>query len=331
MNDIYSALVAFVICLLVMPGAIRLSEAVGAMDVPGHRSSHVTETPRLGGVAVMVGALGGLLVAALNRDPQITVFLFPFGLGILGLVEDLRGLPVTTRLPLQIILALIAVPFFIQGLTGIGAWRVLFTVGAFIWLIAYANAFNFMDGINGISVVQTLIAGVTYAVVGLSENEGVLVVGGLTIAGAVVGFAPFNFPAARSFLGDVGSYLLGGWIAVLLLVGLRRDLPPETMIAPIALYLVDTGWTLVRRARAGHPLLQPHREHVYQRLVRLGWSHSRTTAVVGLLIACMSLIGGLGFSESVVMRSVGALASATLLAFYVCLPRLVSARRTAGA
>jgi len=85
------------------------------------------------------------------------------------------------------------------------------------------------------------------------------------VAGAI-GFAPFNFPTARVFLGDVGSYFAGAWLAVLVVLGLRGSIPPEAIVAPVALYVADTGLTLARRVQRHEPWHEPHRQHAYQRL-----------------------------------------------------------------
>jgi UDP-N-acetylmuramyl pentapeptide phosphotransferase/UDP-N-acetylglucosamine-1-phosphate transferase len=146
--------------------------------------------------------------------------------------------------------------------------------------------------------------------------------GGGILAAAAAGFLPYNFPRARLFIGDVGSYFIGGWQAALLVVGFRAGLPPEAVAAPLAIYLADTATTLARRVAAGHVWHQPHREHVYQRLIRQGWSHVRTTALVAAFVAACSIAGAMtldGFAERVAADVV----LAALLAAYVALPHLI--------
>src|SRR5207248_843948 len=155
----------------------------------------------------------------------------------------------------------------LSGLSGPPAWRALFAVGVAVWLVAFVNAFNFMDGIDGVAVAQAFVAGMAWYAIGHHEHVRALEIAAAIVVGGALGFAPFNFPRARMFLGDVGSYSFGASLAILLVVGLRAGLPFEAVFAPVALCVADTGVTLVRRVRGGRRWDAPHREHVYQRLV----------------------------------------------------------------
>jgi UDP-N-acetylmuramyl pentapeptide phosphotransferase/UDP-N-acetylglucosamine-1-phosphate transferase len=146
-----------------------------------------------------------------------------------------------------------------------------------------------------------------------------LVWGGLALAGASLGFLPYNFPQARLFLGDSGSYFIGGWQAALVIAGLRAGLPPEAVGAPLAIYLADTGTTLLKRIRAGDVWHQPHREHAYQRLIRQGWSHVRTTALVGLAVTICCVLGRMTIGSLSARAAADVLLAATVLA-YLALP-----------
>ena len=139
------------------------------------------------------------------------------------------------------------------------------------------NAFNFMDGVNGISGAHALIAGVVYALLGWWQHDGFLVPAGAAVAAGALAFLPWNAGQARVFLGDAGSYALGAALAVLAAYALVRGVPVEAVLGPLALYLADTAWTLQRRIRAGERWLEPHRTHIYQRWCDAGWSHQRVT------------------------------------------------------
>jgi UDP-N-acetylmuramyl pentapeptide phosphotransferase/UDP-N-acetylglucosamine-1-phosphate transferase len=201
------------------------------------------------------------------------------GFGIIGLFEDLRGVRALPRLVLQLLVAVAVLPSLLAGISGGDLWRIGAGVAAVVWLVGYVNAFNFMDGINGISVAQVVTAGAAWYLVGRHAAVIDVQAGALIGAAAAVGFAPWNFPAARMFLGDLGSYFLGAWLATLAVVLLRGGVPLEAALAPTVPYLADSGVTLVRRIAAGS-WATPHRDHSYQRLVQLGWSHARTTGLV---------------------------------------------------
>jgi len=285
-----SAILGFVVTLVACPLVLRVIKR-RVLDQPNARSSHDRATPRGGGVAVAVGALLAVAVCPGLSTWRTPLVLASASFGALGLVDDLRPIPALARLGAQFALAAVTLPFLVRDLTGAATWRILFAAGVLLWPIACVNALNFMDGINGITAAQVVIAGAAWWAIGRSEDIRALAAGGLIVAACALAFAPFNYPRAQMFLGDVGSYFLGGWLAVLVVVGLRSGIPFEAVIGPVAVALVDTLSTIVRRLRRHETWYEAHREHVYQRLVRAGWSHTVTTAFVALIVAGCSLAG----------------------------------------
>lgn len=187
-------------------------------------------------------------------------------------------------------------------------------------VVAYVSVFNFMDEINGISAAQATVAGLHWPLlVGMSEGLPALMGGGGLLVGCAVGFAPFNFPKARVFLGDAGSYFLGAWIGALVVIGIQAGINPETLLAPLALYLADTSTTIIRRVRAGEIWYQPHRCHTYQQLIALGWSHTSTRISVfcvaaGSAAAGMLSLGVAGEAHVGPILAIGILTVAYLFA-----------------
>lgn len=247
--------------------------------------------------------------------------------GFLGLLEDVWGIPALWRLGAQVAIALAMLPALLDGLSSPWYWWLLSTAGVALWLVGFVNVFNFMDGINGISSAQMLVAGTSFALMGTARDLPDIAIVGAIVAASALGFAPFNFPHARMFLGDVGSYFLGAWLAVIVVVGLRGGLPPEAALAPLALYLADTGATLVRRVLRGATWHEAHREHVYQQLVDRGWSHMSTTSLVGALLVASSGLGGVSLTMAPTGIRVGAdTLLLALLAGYLALPRALAHR-----
>jgi UDP-GlcNAc:undecaprenyl-phosphate GlcNAc-1-phosphate transferase len=247
--------------------------------------------------------------------------------GLLGLLDDIRGIPVGTRV-------------VVQGLAG-AAFAVKMSarrpnlsltrhlcVGAATagWMAGYVNAFNFMDGIDGISIAQVVVAGGAWSVLGAAHDVPELVGLAAVAGGAALGFAPFNLPAAVCFLGDVGSYGLGALLAAGAVVGLEARLPVEAVIGPLAVYLADTAATLVRRVRGGEAWYRPHRSHAYQRLVQSGWSHPATSAYVAAVMAAVARLGMISTGPSWRRRVAADLVALGLLAAYLALPTLVEGR-----
>jgi UDP-N-acetylmuramyl pentapeptide phosphotransferase/UDP-N-acetylglucosamine-1-phosphate transferase len=311
-------LAALAVGLLLQPVVLRLMIAAAVIDTPCERSSHAIPTPRGGGVAVTAAAAAGLF---LGRAPlAIVVALLLFA--AIGLLEDLRGVPVATRLALQagagLAAGLLLVPAPLAGPVGMVA-----VLAVAVWLTGYANAFNFMDGVNGISAVHAALAGAVYTVVGLRYGLPAVAAAGAVAAAAAVTFLPWNAGRARIFLGDVGSYGLGGLLGAVAVYGLLHGLPVEAAVAPLALYLADTGWTLARRWYRGEPWYRPHRTHAYQRLTDLGWSHQRVTAVTAATSAAVCACGLAAAGSGAPARiALGALA-VVVLAAYLAAPSML--------
>jgi len=321
------ALVALIVCAALGPLVLALLRRAQVLDHPSERSSHVAPVPRGGGVAPAVAAL-----LALAATPGIAgrdrwgVVVAAGAFGVVGLLEDLVGIRALARLGIQFGVGTGAAVLLLGHLTGAEAWRAVFALGAVVWLVAFVNAYNFMDGIDGISVVQAVGAGATWFLVGSHVDNRVLAAGGAIVAGAALGFAPYNLPTARMFLGDAGSYFLGAWLAAVALLGLRAGVPPEAVLAPLGLYAADTGATLVRRALRGERWYLPHRDHAYQRLTDGGWPHLRTCAFVAGCIAACGALGAVSLSGSTPLRAAADVAIGAIVAGYLLAPTRLTGR-----
>lgn len=325
-----SAGLAFMVTLTTAPLVLALLRRRALLDHPNDRSSHQSPTPRGLGLAPAIGALAAMAaIPVLHGPPRTGLLVAAAGFAVLGLVEDIAGVPPLPRFGAQLAIAAFSLWWLLDGLTASGptAWHIVFAAGCAVWLVAYVNAFNFMDGINGISAAQVLVAAVAWWAIGNIEDVPALANPALVIGAATLAFAPFNFPTARAFLGDIGSYFLGAWLAVAVIIGLRAGLAPEAVIAPLSLYLADTASTIVRRVRSKEAWYLPHRSHAYQRLTQLGWSHTRTTLVVAATMAAASTAGALSLTDSLPLRVAGDVALAAVLIAYLRSPTLIANRR----
>jgi UDP-GlcNAc:undecaprenyl-phosphate GlcNAc-1-phosphate transferase len=224
-------------------------------------------------------AVSAVASRSLGQPVPYSTLIVAGAYGLVGLVEDVRGIPVGLRLTGQGLLGAAFVGWrliasrsagrqhdSVMRSLGLGA----ITAG---WMAAYVNVFNFMDGIDGISIAQVVVAGGAWSILGTVHAVPQLVGLAAVAGGATLGFAPFNLPTAQCFLGDVGSYGLGALLSAGAVIGLDAGLPFEAMLGPLAVYIADTGVTLVRRIIGGEKWYRPHRSHAYQRLVHSGWSH----------------------------------------------------------
>lgn len=283
-------LVSFAVTALTLVGLVPLLRRMHLLDVPNRRSSHRVPTPRGGGLAVLVGIAAAVLVGAPLQPFWYGVLGVVAVLGAVGLVDDLRGLGTGVRLAAHVVGGGAAGWLLTSGAGVGGAWLPAAVVVCALWVVAFVNAFNFMDGVNGISGVTGAVTGAWYGWLGYSSGDPALLLLGVALAGACVGFLPFNAVRARVFLGDVGSYGIGALIAVLAVWVAAGHGGFVAAVAPVAVYAADTGWTLLRRWHAGASLTTAHREHVYQRLTDRGFTHEAVAASVGALTAACCLV-----------------------------------------
>lgn len=291
------AVLAFSISMTI----VRLMIKNPILDVPVDRSSHGIPTPRGGGLGIVVAFL--LMMALYHlRDPFLLKDFALIGgasvlIAVVGLWDDFCSLPALSRWIIQMIvvvlilamtpLTLVITPldfFYSPFLSAPFTGKLL----AGIWILGFINMFNFMDGVNGISGVTTLIFCLFLGVLSLWGGSLTHLYLAVALAAATLGFLIYNFPKGRIFLGDVGSQFLGLWIGILLLSMSQHPLPffhSSVMIFTFFPYLFDSSFTLIRRLLNRENIFKPHRTHLYQLLNRLGFSHVHVTCLYGGLFA----------------------------------------------
>ncbi|MDP2830247.1 MAG: glycosyltransferase family 4 protein [Sulfuricellaceae bacterium] len=280
-------LTAFLVSFWLLFWLLRLRIAL-PLDHPNQRSLHALPVPRIGGLGFLAG-IGASLFWARPAGLD-ALLLLALALAVLSWVDDWRGLSVRVRLPFHFAAAGLLVAT--SGLTdGLIAWPGLFALTlAVVWM---TNLYNFMDGADGLAGGMTVSGFAVYAGAAWLGGDADLarITGAIAAAGA--GFLCFNFPPARLFLGDVGAIPLGFLAAALGLEGWRRGLwSPALPVLAFAPFIIDAGVTLLRRLLRGENAGQAHREHYYQRLVRMGWSHRRLLIAVYplMLVSAISAV-----------------------------------------
>lgn len=277
---------------------VTLLKRAGVLDLPNARSSHEVPTPRGGGIAILCGLGAGLLVGSLMhlQLPRWEIVAAASLVAGVGAIDDFtRGVGVLVRLACQS-----AAAGFVVYRTGgllrfplpeplnipLGALSIPVAV---IWLLAVANIYNFLDGIDGYAAFQGVVTGIGVAVIG---EHGMLTVAGLAIAGACGGFLVFNWRPARVFMGDVGSATLGFVFAAL-----PFALEPQVrsrVVLMVALclwfFLSDGAFTIARRAVQGERVWRAHRSHLYQRLVAAGIKQEEVVLRVGGAGVCLAAL-----------------------------------------
>lgn len=271
--------------------AIALSAAIvqqvkrlAPLDVPNERSSHSTPTARGGGIAIVILTAAGALL--LTVSTHLVVYLAAgLFIAIVSWIDDVKRLPPAIRFVAQLAAAAAVIAAYgpLDSLQLGGSFYLRLApwfaaVLTALWIVGLTNAFNFMDGIDGIAGGQTVVAGAAWLAIAFLHGDVHLAAVALLLAASAIGFLLHNWPPASIFMGDVGSAFLGFSFATLpLLESPRRPVTAVVALLVMFPFLMDTLFTLIRRARRGERLWQAHRSHLYQRLVIAGWSHRRVT------------------------------------------------------
>ena len=286
--------IAFLTTFMTTPYTIRFAKKIGAVDTPKdeRRINKVTMT-RLGGLAVILGFVVSVLylLTVMSIEKKIDLQQNNYHLKLLGFaigglvicvtcfIDDVKGLPAIVKLIAQIIAAIVVVrcgiiienvtiPF--MGKIGSDIFYNVLTIG---WIIGVTNAINLIDGLDGLSTGITLISCVSLLIIfSLNESPLMSIILITALAGALVGFLPFNFNPAKTFIGDTGSNFLGYCISIISIVGIAKTYTAIVIIAPIivlALPIFDTIFAIFRRMIKGHSLkaiVQPDANHFYMEL-----------------------------------------------------------------
>jgi len=289
-------------------------------DIPNARSSHDRPKPRFGGIAI-VGAFAVTFAGLCLFQPAARAFI-PLAAGALilfaaGIVDDWRGLGVTTRLLVQCVAAAVAIAtgtlldhIALPGGHTIHFGWFAYPLTLFVFL-ASINFYNFVDGIDGLAAGGAFIAGGFFAGIALMVHQPALAAVAAIASASALGFLQYNFPPSRLFMGDGGSTFFGYCFAGLAITGARLD-PGIPVFIPLLLLsslYVDAALTIVRRLSRGEKVFQPHRTHYYQRLLQLGFNHKQVTLVEYLIMVL------LGVSAVLYMRAGGLFAPFALAAW----------------
>ncbi len=313
-----SALVSVVVIWLLQPLLQR-----HALAHPNVRSSHKTPTPQGGGIAVIAATVGVVVACVLFGVPGLggqalwlvlaaTVFI-----ALVGAIDDIRPIAVMPRLILQVAgvaIVLAALPVDLRVVPLLPYWLERALLGlAILWFV---NLVNFMDGIDWMTVAEVapLTSGlVLFGLMAALSRDATIVA--LALCGAVIGFAPFNRPVARLFLGDVGSLPIGLLLGWLLVVLAGNGHFAAALLLPLY-YFADATITLLRRLANGEPILQAHRSHFYQRAMDGGFSIYQVVGRVFLLnIALIGLAVTTLLTTSYLLHAAALIAGCVLVAF----------------
>ncbi|MGH9970261.1 MAG: glycosyltransferase family 4 protein [Pyrinomonadaceae bacterium] len=305
-------LIATFSSLFLTPLIRRLCERFKLLDVPSNgRKAHSKAVPRLGGVALYLSCLialstlplvDNLLTHTLRQHTSlISVMLIPATLVLfLGIYDDLRGTNATVKF---VVLGLVATLFYALGgrIEGIGIPFVgsvtlpstlsfLITV---LWLVGIANAFNLIDGIDGLASGAALFSCLVILAVAFSREAPFVIVVALVLCGALTGFLRYNFNPASIFLGDSGALFVGFTLAALSVLGTQKATTAVAVVIPVLAFglpVVDTAVTMARRMISRQPVFEGDNEHIHHMLLARGWSQRQVALVLYAVCATFGLL-----------------------------------------
>lgn len=351
-------LIAFALSWTLSPAIRRVAFHIGAVDLPGERKVHSVPIPRIGGVVIALSFAGTLAAAwglgHLNSSwlaLDLSLWWPVLGGGVIvflgGVLDDVRPLPAWGKFLIQAVGALVAIGFgvridhmsiFGSDLIDLGLLALPLT---FLWIVGITNAFNLMDGLDGLAVGLGSIAAGTCATLFLLRGESQDAIVLIVVLGALLGFLPHNFNPARMYLGDSGSLLIGYMLAVTAIIGTQKTATTLAVFVPLlilGLPLIDTLFSMLRRFKGspgniGHGknpqaswrraftrMFEADQGHFHHRLMAMGLSHRN--AVLTLYAVATGLSSFAILSVLAEYRNVGIILLAVLLATAIGIGKL---------
>lgn len=290
---------AFVLSCLASPFVIRLAFKIGAVDRPEQRKVHTQVMPRMGGMAIFLSFLICLLFILKVSGPFTGLIYGACLIFLVGLLDDIFQLSAWIKLLGQIAAAAVAVHFGVvvhfvtnpfNGALDLGFLSIPLTL---LWIVGISNAINLIDGLDGLAAGVSAIAAATMGIISLIKGQPEVAIVTFTLVAAIVGFLPYNFYPAKTFMGDSGSNFLGFVLGCLAIIGTAKSAALISLFIPIvilAIPIFDTFFAIIRRMHNKAPIFLPDRDHLHHRLMALGMSHRRSVLIIYAISAFFSMV-----------------------------------------
>ena len=318
-NIAISFLLPFIVSFMATPYSIKIAEKIGAIDIPkDDRRMRKKSIPKLGGLAVITGFAISLiyLISVMNIEGSINLFdenmylkkLIGVGLGVIiititGVIDDTKTLKPLQKLFGQVLAAVVAVGFgirisaadipFIQNTELANEISMIVTV---IWIIGITNAINLIDGLDGLSSGIALISCISLLIIfALNYSPMIAILMITSLIGALVGFLPFNFSPAKTFIGDTGSNFLGYILSIVSILGVAKTYTAVVIALPmlvLGLPIFDVVWAIIRRMVKGKSIkaiFKADKGHLHHRLLAKGFSQKQAVLVMYAMSAALGL------------------------------------------
>ena len=303
-------LLAFIVSFMATPYTIKIAHKVGAVDIPkDERRMHKKLMPRFGGPAVILGFLVSVIYLLIVMSMENTINLFgpeKYGMKLLGMflgimtisiiciIDDIKTIRPIYKLIGQALAAIIVVafgirignvdlPFFHANEMG----EVFSIILTLCWIVGVTNAINLIDGLDGLSSGISVISSISLLVIFVLNGSPLVSVILITaLAGALVGFLPFNFAPAKTFIGDTGSNFLGFSLSIISILGVAKTYTIAVIVLPLIVLgipIFDTMWAILRRLRKGKSIkaiFKADKKHLHHRIVARGFSQKQAVIIL---------------------------------------------------
>lgn len=311
-------LLAFITTFVLTPYTIKIAKKIGAVDIPkDERRMHKKAMPKFGGPAIIIGFLISTiyLIITSSIEGNLNIFgpenyivkLLGFlgGMMILSIFcffDDIKGIHPLTKLTGQLLAAGIVVacgiridnfnlPFLEGNIILSNAFSIILTMG---WIVGITNAINLIDGLDGLSTGISIISCISLLIIfALNASPFIAIVIITALVGALVGFLPFNFNPAKTFIGDIGSNFIGYTLSIVSILGIAKTATAFVVVLPmivLGLPIFDTLSAIVRRLIKGKSLkavLQADKGHLHHKLIEKGFTQKEAVLLLyGISVAC---------------------------------------------
>lgn len=300
------------IALIVTPGIMKLSLKIDATDKPNHRKVHTDPVPTLGGLAIFISFLIGLIILQPENSYHLPIVVGAFIIILLGFFDDLYNLSPKIKFFVQILAAVLVVywgglqvEFINLPFGGKIEFGILSSIVTILWIVGVTNAINLIDGLDGLAAGISAIALLTIAGMAMIMGDVYVTIIALILFFSTVGFLRYNFFPAKIFMGDTGALFLGYMISVLSLLGFK-NITFISFLTPIFILAVpisDTLIAMVRRYINNQPITSADSSHLHHRLLKIGLSHKQAVIYLYVLSGLFSLAAIL-FSMTTIWGSI---------------------------
>lgn len=302
-------LLAFITAYVFTPYTVRLARKVKALDIPkDKRKVHKKIMPRLGGIAIVLGFLvsATYLIIAMIIENKLDIFVNNYHIKLLGFLagiiileifcylDDTKGIKPIVKLVGQLLAAIVVVSsgvvmnkVNIESAGTIISNEWLLRIITVVWIVGITNAINLIDGLDGLSSGVSLISSICLIIIFILNSSPVIsIILATALAGSLLGFLPFNFNPARTFMGDTGSNFIGFTLAVISILGTAKTYTAIIVIAPLlvlALPIFDTSFAIVRRIireKSFKAIFKADRGHLHHKLIDRGYTQKQAVFIL---------------------------------------------------